>query len=269
MPNIWGDLPKSQVDPQTIAQAIAELIQIHKDDPDAHLETGQSLQSHKASEIIDHLAHSIVSDKLREWIEVFAVGSFNRNDFHWFTIFESLDGFASEGSDPGNGQVQNGIDYIILQSGTVNGYFWTFLKSLVYAPVALTFEKNRKFRTKVRITTTTNQEFWIYTGLKDENLVGFHVVNNKLYGVTCNMDATLTSVELKTLTGDTTMELICDFITGVRCDFYIDGVLINSILTDLPNSVDNGSNIFRLSAETATGANRNLYLSYWDFWQGI
>ncbi len=61
----WGDKPKSQVDPQLITEAITQSIQAHDDDPDAHLETGQSLQSHKASEIIDHLAESIVNDKIK------------------------------------------------------------------------------------------------------------------------------------------------------------------------------------------------------------
>ena len=60
----WGLLSKSQVDPSTVDDAIAAAIQAHNDDPDAHLGTGQSLQSHRASDIIDHLAHSVVTDKI-------------------------------------------------------------------------------------------------------------------------------------------------------------------------------------------------------------
>lgn len=62
--DIWGDLPKGQTDPQTINEAIDALIQAHDDDADAHLDASQSLQSHKASEIIDHLADSIIEDKI-------------------------------------------------------------------------------------------------------------------------------------------------------------------------------------------------------------
>ena len=62
--DIWGDKPKSQIDATTIDEEIAALIQAHEDDENAHLETGESLQSHKASEIIDHLAKSIVEDKI-------------------------------------------------------------------------------------------------------------------------------------------------------------------------------------------------------------
>lgn len=65
MPTInWGDLLKSQADDETIEQAIARIIQAHDDDESSHLDTGQALQSHKASDIIDHLAHSIIEDKI-------------------------------------------------------------------------------------------------------------------------------------------------------------------------------------------------------------
>lgn len=60
---VWWMLQKSLSDIQTIAQAIAAAITAHNDDPDAHLGVGQSLQSHRASEIIDHEAQSIVADK--------------------------------------------------------------------------------------------------------------------------------------------------------------------------------------------------------------
>lgn len=62
--NVWGLLEKSQSDSEKIEEAIDRLISEHNDDEDSHLETGQSLQSHKASAIIDHLALSIVEDKL-------------------------------------------------------------------------------------------------------------------------------------------------------------------------------------------------------------
>ena len=60
----WGMLAKSAVDDETIEEAIARLILAHNEDETAHLDTGQSLQSHKAAAIIDHLALSIIEDKL-------------------------------------------------------------------------------------------------------------------------------------------------------------------------------------------------------------
>lgn len=61
---VWGNLAKSQTDAEKIEEAIVRLITEHNDDETAHLGAGQSLQSHKAAEIIDHLAESIVEDKI-------------------------------------------------------------------------------------------------------------------------------------------------------------------------------------------------------------
>lgn len=62
----WNLLPKSQDDPETIEQAIARIVDEHNENEEAHLDTGQSLQSHKASEIIDHVAESIIEDKIKD-----------------------------------------------------------------------------------------------------------------------------------------------------------------------------------------------------------
>lgn len=60
----WGDLTKSQVDDELVEEAITRLVEVHNNNEEAHLAVGQSLQSHKAFEIIDHLAGSIVEDKI-------------------------------------------------------------------------------------------------------------------------------------------------------------------------------------------------------------
>jgi len=60
----WGNLLKSQISSEKIEEAITRMIQDHEDDPDAHIEEGESLQSHKASEIIDHVVASIIEDKV-------------------------------------------------------------------------------------------------------------------------------------------------------------------------------------------------------------
>ena len=60
----WGMLAKGQDDPETIEEAIARLIAAHNADENSHLGEGESLQSHKASAIIDHVAGSLVADKM-------------------------------------------------------------------------------------------------------------------------------------------------------------------------------------------------------------
>lgn len=63
-PYIWGDLDRATNDNTKIDQAIDEAITAHNDDPDAHLGAEQALESHRASEIIDHRAESVVNDKI-------------------------------------------------------------------------------------------------------------------------------------------------------------------------------------------------------------
>lgn len=60
----WGVMNKSQIDPELVEDAIDRIVGVHNDDPDAHLADGQSLTTHRAAEIIDHLANSIVEDKI-------------------------------------------------------------------------------------------------------------------------------------------------------------------------------------------------------------
>lgn len=62
---IWGNLQRANNDPTVIDQAIAEAVAAHNDDADSHLEAGQSLESHRAADIIDHRAQSVVNDKIR------------------------------------------------------------------------------------------------------------------------------------------------------------------------------------------------------------
>lgn len=64
-PYIWGSLDRAVNDDTKIDEAIEIAIDAHMANPDAHLGAGESLQSHRAAEIIDHRAESVVNDKIR------------------------------------------------------------------------------------------------------------------------------------------------------------------------------------------------------------
>jgi len=85
---VWGLLAKALDDAQTISEAIAELIAAHSADPTAHLGVGGSLQTHAASEIIDHLADSIINDKILNGELNLAKKSWN--EFEYNTCWDSL-----------------------------------------------------------------------------------------------------------------------------------------------------------------------------------
>lgn len=61
---VWGNLQKALDNPQTINQAIDEAITAHEADSDAHTGAGESLETHKSQEIIDHPAGSFLGDKI-------------------------------------------------------------------------------------------------------------------------------------------------------------------------------------------------------------
>lgn len=87
---IWGNLAKATNDPTRIDEAIAEAVVAHNDDPDAHLGQGQALESHRAAEIIDHRAESVVNDKIQQFAKPYValVGTGVEGDFD--TIAEAV-----------------------------------------------------------------------------------------------------------------------------------------------------------------------------------
>lgn len=60
---VWGQLAKAQDNPETIEGAIVRLIAEHEADAGAHTGTGESLETHKTQETVDHPVGSIVADK--------------------------------------------------------------------------------------------------------------------------------------------------------------------------------------------------------------
>lgn len=102
----WGMMPKSQIDDETIEQAIDRITEDHNNDPEAHLAEGQSLTSHRAAEIIDHRIGSVVSDKLSHQEEVF------------FCSFESLGAWSTSGNVSLDGWP--GVNIVVEDGGSTN-----------------------------------------------------------------------------------------------------------------------------------------------------
>lgn len=69
----WGMAHKSAEDPEYIEEAIARMIQNHDDDPDAHLDPGQSLESHRFNDILDHKLGSVLADKLSNYEDLILI----------------------------------------------------------------------------------------------------------------------------------------------------------------------------------------------------
>lgn len=61
----WGMLQRTVNDPTFIDDAIDEAINAHNLDPDAHMQEGEALQSHRTDPVADHPAESVVNDKIQ------------------------------------------------------------------------------------------------------------------------------------------------------------------------------------------------------------
>lgn len=119
MPSItWDDLAKNQDDPETIEEAITRIVGQHNDDATSHLGDGQSLQSHRASEIIDHRIGSIDSSK-ESWKELRAS-----------TVFESIDAWLSSGGTP----------VLQVPGVQINSVYPAYPISELYSPAQVAFD---------------------------------------------------------------------------------------------------------------------------------
>lgn len=96
-PYIWGTLNRAVNDPTLIDEAIGEAVAAHNDDPDAHLGPTQALQSHRAAEIIDHLAESVVNDKIKSNARTYIAIVDNTSDADFATVEDACDYAFSKG----------------------------------------------------------------------------------------------------------------------------------------------------------------------------
>lgn len=166
---LWGQLQKAQDDAETIEQAIVRLIGEHEADPEAHLGDGESLQMHKAEDIIDHPPGSILPDK---W-------SFA--DFDFDTNFESLTGFTI--SSGVTNTSWPGVSFDIFDGG---GDTRTLRANFVGVLVGSTLTYDYLCDTYFYVDTADELEI-IDIGISDSGMttryLGFRVTGGNLYGV--------------------------------------------------------------------------------------
>ncbi len=239
--SLWGMIYKALDNNQTIDEAIAAAIAEHEADEAAHLGVGESLQSHKASAIIDHEALSIVQDKFQQNL-------FNK--ISNVSFFTSLDSFLITGS------VQAYCDALVI--GTVAGIgntsaaranSWNLVSEIFTANVSL----------EIGAQMSGSGNYTAHVGIGDINveadgdLCEFKFVNDAIY---CRNYSSVTGhateVAVSVLSAAALHYYKIDFIAGVRCDFYIDGTLAASITDDLPNHAGFGPMYAKLINNNAT-----------------
>lgn len=237
MPEVWGELAKAQDDNQKINEAINEAIVNHETDPTAHLGSGESLEAHKTSEMIDHPAGSIVKDK----------DSFVENSFQ--TYFETIDRWIPSGT---------------VLTGTARGFQMesnsggldpaSLVGNGVFSGGLLSYLVNSFFQTKLFAFAEDDDDFDCIFGITGGASwgYGFKIIDGVAYGYfkygadnrTVNLGALETGVTY-------TFRAQYDKDTGYIY-FYINGVLVGSLSRLTSNFYFDQNFIFSFNA---TGGN--------------
>lgn len=225
----WQDLPKAQDDDETIEEAIARFIDAHNDDVTAHLAENQSLQSHRVNEIIDHLAASIIADKLKDF-EV-TVEKLTKNKQFFNIAFGNLDGWEV---DSGGGAYAYDCSGVQLNTGSGIGN--TMRLSPRGEITNLDFSaKNPVFEAVVRFSDVGGHISFFGIGELYYGFAGFKINNGALYIYLKNDVTSYESlISGITLTDNHTYRVV--FESGVGATYYIDDVEVGSISQPIPYS---------------------------------
>lgn len=260
-PITWGLLEKNQIDPEKIEEAINRLIQNHLNDPEAHLGPGQSLQSHRAAEIIDHRAASIVDDKIKKR----EITSEKLSDFGRFRASISLETFDS--------WYLSNPDYFEIFFSQV--YFYTTVTPNTerFARIELgqfpRWDKNFESQWIIKLGSNTNQIFYILVGcipaiIDEAQSIGFKIVNNALYACHSKIINEVT-VEYTTLITGVNINNYnlyrVEFVAGNRVDFYVNDVLRASHNSNLPDPYYYPEYPFFIYLKNTAGQNKWAYLN--------
>jgi len=215
---LWGSMQKAQDDAETIEEAIQRLVDAHNDATDAHLGGTRSLEAHKAEDVIDHPAGSILSDKATMTEFEIVVPLFNDT---MFATGESGSGFYDSGNPPGVAVSIDGDGYAY-RSGTLLGFspWFTWVKSQLFQ-AAFVVDGSFTWEGYFGIGEHTN-------GVPD-NGAGFHVANGVLKGYYISGSGIQETGAL-TFAEDalSTARLYYDAATG-DIGFFIDGILEDTL----------------------------------------
>lgn len=210
----WGLMPKSQIDPETVEEAITRLIGVHEHDPTSHLGENESIEAHRTSEVIDHLKDSIVSDK------------FSQTDKAIITYYEDISHFISGGDFGGSFLF---LSCIIRGDDVVDSYGYS--ESLFFSCDANDNLQEQYIDFNFRISNSTNIAI-PYIGMNVQDAVpdyGYHLLikieNDKIYYGFAN-DGAISWTMGETMYKDT--RYMVRFATNKinnSADIYLNGVL--------------------------------------------
>jgi len=173
--SVWGLLEKSQTDPETIEEAIARLILEHNEDEESHLGAGQSLESHKASVIIDHIVDSVIADKIKNGEVTIPKMGFDR--FFVMPELESADAWNKTNEGTGAAITCSSIGILRLAGGNAVGN-----KTIIYVRSVEEYvadDLNPSLSVRLSDTSANAQDIGIAIGAADPFSVAAEMIGMK------------------------------------------------------------------------------------------
>lgn len=188
-------------------------------------------------------------------------GNFERNDFLWSTVFESIDGYNSVGATCLDGGVT-------LETAAIINDFADMKKTLYYSVIPMTWNKNRKLRCVIKMNQTDDCTAYIGIGSVNDitdNFLGFRVTNNYLYAYSQNaLGSQEKNIGLQSLQGKS---LEVRHIAGVRDDFYVNNVFKCSLNDYVPKGTNVAMYVVTTKITTPVDEIRSMNVAFWEFWQ--
>mgnify|MGYP005635588001 CR=1 FL=1 len=262
---VWGLLPKSQIDSELIEEAIARMIAEHNEDETAHLGEGQSLQSHKASEIIDHVVASIIADKIKDG-EV-TVSKFKYDKLVIECIFESLDYWTQ--TKMGSAYIYPHLASVKIGTGaTINSICDMSAEAYVEGEGML-FSKAPQFMTVVKFNTNSDQEAYLVANDYSLSSFGFKIVGATLYALHLKDSIEYTTDISSGVDITQYHRYKAIYYPGTKIEFYVDDVLKATHTENLPEESEEVNDIgwFNYRIKNTAAADKSMRIRYLVFTQ--
>jgi len=252
----WGDLAKSQISAEKIEKAIERMIQAHEDDPDAHIEPGESLYSHKISVIIDHTVESVIADKIRDGV----ISIVKLEDFARARISPSL-----ESLDTWTYSAEVSLDFsqmeLLANTGTTANVY-------SYSKGGFKMQWSKPFIMQCLFTTypTDDKEVYVISGYIDtvagyNQNIGWKVVDGTLYALHTKSVGEVDTEYTTEITGVTLSDrnlFRVEYIPEESIKFYVNNVLAATHTENLPTIAAASSPFFYFRILTDAAANKWL-----------
>lgn len=236
----WGALVKSQIDSETIEEAISRLIAEHESSPTAHAGDGESLAVHRETSILDHPQASVLADKIAD------------TEFVASTSFDSVDGWSILG-DAGIASWPSA--YLAVTSGSpTRSQIVTVLD--VLSPF-INLEKDMLLEAKFRITVDEDIDFLFSLGdynftTKAVSGFGYYIDNGNLRGF-WGTGASVVYTPIISIDRQVIHTYRAQYLAQEeKMYFYIDGSEVATIEKTTQTNIDNSTLRFNLEYASST-----------------